>query len=268
MRVSNTAVSRPYIYPLLVSVAALIGLYCVQSSELVVQNLKNLLTGVATATFASYLTIILVDSTFREQEKRRRQKMKNAAFVQLRTDMNRHLDFLGEMYIASSIESRDSLPSSYDEFFNSDFTTAVQLLDFSKEYPTARESKTVLWFDYSETQLKQFQNSIDQVIGQYGIWLDPDTVRKLQAVQSTAFVGLITSMAEGNIIQLDVEMGYDREYTVLYGHQGIIEDHTHAVLELLEEFEKSDEVSVTDVEDLGVWSENVAPGLGSARLTS
>lgn len=268
MRVPTAALSRPYIYPLLVSIVALLGLYYVQSSELMIQNLENLLSGVATATFASYLTIILVDSTFREQEKKRRQKMQNAAFDYLQTDMNRHLGFLGEMYVASSINSLDSPPSSYDEFFNRDFSTTIQLLDFSKEYPTARESRTILWFDYSEAHFKEFQNSIDQVIAQYGAWLDPSTVEKLQKVQSSTFMGMVTSMSEGNIIQLDEEQGYDREYAVLYGHQDIVEDHTDALLALLEEYEDVNEVSITDIEDLGAWSESVSPGLGSARLTT
>lgn len=265
MRVPSAAVSRPYIYPLIVSIVALFGLYYVQSSDFIFQNLENLLAGVVTATFASYLTIILVDSTFREQEKERRQKMQNAAFAQLQID--RYLGFLVKMYIVSSIESPNLTPSSYDELFNGDFNTTIQLLDFSEEFPTARESRTVLWFDYSESQLKEFQNSIDQVISQYGAWLDPGTVKKLQRIQSSTFMGMIISTAEGNIIQLDEEMGYDREYAMLHGHEDIIEDHTDALLDLLDEYQQTDEVNIIDVEDLNAWNENISPGLGSARLT-
>lgn len=266
MRVPTIALSRPYVYPLIASIVALLGFYCLRVSDLAFQNVETLLAGVATATFASYITIILVDRNFRDQEEKRRQKMQNTALRQLRTDVNTHLTFLSNMYIAASEEYPNSPPSTYEELFNDDFSTTIQLLDFSKEYPTAGESRVIRWFDYSESNLKEFQNSIDQVITQYSAWLDPEIVEKVHNLKSSRFMTVIISASEVDLIQLDREMGFDREYAILIGEDNIIQEHTDLLLELIQEYQEVDDIELTNVEDLNAWSENVTPHPESARL--
>ncbi len=194
--------------------------------------------------------------------------MQIAALRQLKYDINSHITFLTDMYIAALDERQGTPPSTFEEVFDEDFTETVQLLDFSKEYPTARNSKRISWFDRSESHLEEFSDSIDQVISQYSPWLEPEVVEILQDLNNSIFMGMITSASSINIIQMDEEMGYEREYSILLGHPEIIEEHTGAVLEIIQKYNEQSEVELTDAEDLNAWSENVAPTRGTVRLES
>ncbi|MGB9966302.1 hypothetical protein [Halobacterium hubeiense] len=229
------------------------------------QGAEALLSGVSTATFSSYITILLVDRSFRRQKKNRRKKMRSAALRQLEGDLVSHLNFLVNMYIAASEEHPDKIPETYDDLFTDEFFKTVQYLDFSKEYPTARDSRFIRWFDYAESHLNGFQNAIDQAISQYSMWLDPEVVETLQEIRGSTFSGMVITASETDMMQLDKEMGYEREYTVFFGYEEFVEEHTNALLALVQEYEKSQDVELTEVGDLNAWSEEIAPTAGTAR---
>lgn len=266
MNYLRNALSRPYIYLLVFSAVFGTVFFLTSRYEMAAQWLRQLFAGISTATLGSYLTIVLVDQRFRRQEKERRKRMRTAALRQMNTMVNRHLGLLGDMYVAASMEYPESPPSTYSEFFNGDFEQTVQLLDFSKEYPTARDSVKYTWFDWSKKELTQLNDALDKAISQYGAWLDPELVEKLQQIKDSQFSQMLITASEANTMQLDQEMGHDRVYTILLNHGDMIQDHTDAVLEVVQMYDGNPELELTDVEGLGVWTDNTTPKVGSALV--
>lgn len=264
MKLSKSAISRPYIYPLLMSVSSLIIFYLLRYSDLNYQGLETLFAGVCTASLASYITVVLVDRTFREQKQKRQQKMRKTAFRELSGTINSHIGLLSDMYIATMPEYPKDSPDEYDQLFDKKFASQIQLLDFSKKYPTARGG--VMWFNYSENELNNLKETIDQVLSKYSPWLNAETTNNLRELKQSTFVSMLISLSEANLIQLDNQKGYDRTYTVLAGNVDIILEHTNVLLEIIEEYEEIDGVELTDVQDFGAWSENVAPQPESAII--
>lgn len=264
MKRVGLAFSRPYVYPLVVSISSFIIYYFVKTTVGGIPILENFFAGVSAATFGSYITVILVERSFRIQEENRRQRMQNAALRQLRLNINKHLSFLGNMYIASSQEYPSSSPNSYSDFFNNEFFRNVQFLDFSEEFPTAREHTCPSWFYYSENQIREFQESIDQAINQYSGWMDPELVNTLNEIKDSELLNFILGISEADIVELDRRKGHERHYAILLGFPEMIQEHTTALLELIEQYDDIDDIEVIDVE--AIWSENATPHPNSARI--
>lgn len=265
MKLSKSAISRSYIYPFVISVLSLIIFYLLKYSDLNFQGLETLFAGICTASLASYITVVLVDRTFREQKQKRQQKMQKTAFRELRVTINSHISLLTDMYIAAMPEYPKDDPDKYEQLFDEKFARQVQLLDFSKEYPTARGG--VMWFNYSENELNQLKESIDQVLSKYSPWLDAETTNNLRKLKQSTFVSMLISLSEANLIQLDNQKGHDRKYAVLAGNVDIILGHTDILLEIINEYEEIDGIELTDVQDLGAWREDVAPQPESAIIS-
>lgn len=263
----KTAIARPYRYLLLIAIMSLIGSsYLRVEAELV--GGATFLASISAATFGSYITVVLIDRSFRQQEAARRQQMQEAALRQLRRPLNSHLTLLGEMYIVTADQYPDSPPATYATFFDGDFVTQVQQLDFAAEYPTVRDNRYRTWFDHAAYGLQEFQTAIDQLINQYSAWLDPSVVETLQSVRDSELLILLISAFEVDIIGLDQEKGFDRTYTMLFGHDELIQTHLIHVLDLLKMYDDEEDITLTSVDDLSVWSENVTPHPNSAFLNT
>ncbi|WP_254764123.1 DUF7550 family protein [Natrinema marinum] len=228
-------------------------------------GLKDIFAGVATATLGSYITILLVERSFREQEEHRRQRIQAAALRQIQGSLNSHLSFLSEMYIVALEEYPSSPPASYAELFNGDFDKQVQLLDFERSYPTAGDGPNPDWFQISENEISNLRNQFDKTINQYAGLMEPELVETLQSIKESELTKFLTAISEANIRKLDSDFGVDRQYTVLFGHDDIISSHTDAVLNLVQRYEDVS-IDITPIEDQGAWQDNVTPHAGSARV--
>lgn len=125
--------SRPYVYALILY-TLLIILYTIFGHYNLIPGLfEPLIAGLTTATLASYITSVLINRSFRKQEHDRQNRMRDAAYQDLKRPVERHIHLLLQMYIATLEEYPENRPTDYQEFFDNEFLDQIERLDFNKK---------------------------------------------------------------------------------------------------------------------------------------
>lgn len=260
----SEAVGRPYIYLFAISILFfilyIIEVFLFQFSS----RLSTWLGRLAATSFGSYLTVILVDLSIKKKEERERTRVKRIALERLSGAVNSHIEHLANWYIVSIDEKPESVPESYTELFDDEYIEQVKRLDFSKEYPTAGENRNPTWMEVSELRLDEFSEAVEDIIGKYGLYMDPEMIGTLQELGDSE----IYSVPQSDILQRDQQMGVNRDYNLLAGQNVdyYLAKHISLLLDVIEWYEEDPELRLIPVQELDAWRDDTAPHPSSAKL--
>lgn len=206
----------------------------------------------------------MVDSSFRHKEERERKRRRKIALEQLSGAINAHLGLLGNWYIAPLDDYPKNPPKSYQEFLNPEYIEKVQMVDFSKSYPTASPSPDPTWLEISGHQLESFSENVDDVISKYGMFLEPSMLQTLRELSQSP----IASLCQTNLVEFDRRKSIDRDYNLLAGTnmEHHLANHLFNLLEVINWYSETDGVHIKPVNELDAWKEDVSPNPGSAKL--
>lgn len=229
------------------------------------QELHSWVSRLSVTTFGAYLTAIVVDRSFREQQRMEQKKIRNVALEQLRKPLNRHLSLLVSMYAASITERPDNLPESWQDLLDEEFGDAVFHLDFSASSPTTDDHE--LWMDHAASQLEQFGNEVDQVLAKYGDVMQPHLIQTLQNVGDSQMSQLLIMNYElrGHVSKEEYN-SYSRQMAPLVNTD--VEDHIKYLNDLLDYYESDQSPDLSPFRGTCLHSDDISPSIGSARLNS
>lgn len=258
------AFRKPYIYLLLISILFTL-IYIIELFVLQISERFSIWIGrLAAASFGSYLTVILVDLSIQRKEERERERVKRVALERLSRTINSQLELLANWYIGSLNSEPNSIPEDYTTFFDTDYIEQVKHLDFAKEYPTAGPTPNPTWFQLSGQKMKEFTEDIEDLIGKYGIFMDPQTLKTLQDISDSE----ITTLFHEDLIQMDRRTGTERDYNLLAGQNMdyYLAKHLALILEIVKWYEHDSDLQIKPVIELDAWKDDVTPHAGSAKL--
>ncbi|MFB6233766.1 MAG: hypothetical protein ABEH81_06455 [Halopenitus sp.] len=143
----------PYVVLLAISGVCFI-IYTVSIVFLDNQDIATWFSRLTAATLGSYLTAVVVDKSFRKQERKEKERVKNIALQELRSPLHEHLNLLAKWYTASRAERPEEMPSSWKEFLQNDFPETIENMDFSASAPAVKEQN---WLTYSMSEVQEFK---------------------------------------------------------------------------------------------------------------
>lgn len=218
----------------------------------------------AVTSFGSYLTVILVDLSFRRKEDRERERIKRIALERLAGTINSHIEMLSEWYIAALEEEPEFTPESYPDLFNEEYIRTTRRVDFSKNYPTAGNGPDPTWLDMSGQRMESFSEDVEDTISNYGIYMEPEMIKTVQNISDSG----INQLFQNDIIQSDQRIGATRDCNLLAG-EGVdyfLAKHLNLILEVIQWYDQDPELHIKPVVELDAWRDDVTPNVGSARL--
>lgn len=258
---------RPYVWLLCLSVFWF-SLYLFAKLYFpIISEAKPWFLRLTTATFGSYLTAVVVDRSFRNKERRERERINHTALKRFQDVLNGHLCLLAEWYIASSdIESFEK-PNSMRKLLEDDFIEVVENLDFEADAPTTHPNQD--WLNYSAKKLLFFNNEINNFIMKHGEYLDSDTIEILESVanstMSSAIIQKEKTRPEIQRIRKNSDIDWEEKPTelLLLSLNSHVETHVDDILDLIDRYEERG-FDVHSFEP-NAFSDDVAPSIGSAR---
>lgn len=260
---------QPYVNLLYASVVNLSLYLFLELSPLEIPEIQSWFLSLTTATVGSYLTAIAVDKSFRDKERRERERIRTTALESLRTPLKSHLSLLAGWYVAASVEGTLDEPDSFRTLLEEgDFTETVQYLDFGGEVPTTTPDQD--WLNYSANELLMFNQEIDEALTKHGAFLDPEIIESLELIADSTMSSVIISgernkpgiqrWKERNEVKRDAGSG--NHFSVVLNEQ--VEEHVENVLTLIEHYEERG-FQFTSLER-SPSEDSVLPSVESARL--
>ena len=251
-------ISPPYVSVLVIAIISASLFIYLNIHDVGPTWLEPLVGGLATAIAASYIATTLITRKFREQEIDRQNRMRNTAYRGLKKSLQRHIQVLIEMYIATSEGPPENVPDNYQMLFSDDFEEQIQYLETSKKYPIVIEDMT--WGVHIKEQIKTFQEDIDKILNLYTPWLDTEEVETLQNLRDSSFLSLLISISY-------IDLSESSELALM-SMSDEISTHIELLLQIIEKYNDSEELDIQGIEDFNIWKENIAPsfGCGSSEI--
>lgn len=209
------------------------------------------------------LTVLLIDSVIRGNEKRERSRYQAVALRQLRIPLVHHLQLLFSLYKASIPHKPEELVSDPRKLFSDDYFVQLAFFDFSKSAPVVPE---IQWFDHLKQEFTQFRDALSRTVEKYALYLDVETVELVeQLINST----LLSFVLQAPVVRdLDRSQGIRRQYNLLGGSgmAKLVREHTQWFSESVESYNEGVPVEQRIKLADHLWRDDVAPQIGSARL--
>lgn len=258
----TSPLSPPYVYILLVSMFVIELYIFLRTLNIGQVWLSSLMGGLATASLSSYLTAVLINRSFRQQEQERQEQMKNTAYADLRIPIQDHIRLLIEIYIATSEKYPTQQATDYSEFFDNEFINQIQYLEFTQRYPIVREETS--WRKHIGEQMKIFQNEVDKNISQYAAWYDPEMVETLRQIRSSTFVSMPIRMVDAGMF--GTYNSNNRNPRRMFEEMSNrIPPHLDLLLEIVNKSQENGGFDLQELNDFDVWEPTIAPSLGCGR---
>ena len=255
-------IQTPYVYLLVAgvgfSLAYIVALWFFPSRS----EAQAWLSRFAVTTIGSYITVVLVDSSFREQERRERDRMREIALSEVLEQVNAHLRLVSDMYISSIPDIPSEIPDSYEELFDADLRNALKLLDFSKQYPTV--NRDITYLQYVGSSLVKSREEVNDIIRRYGFVMEPELVQNLKDLNNSDLVSILSQSKKVDLFSLPY--GPSGALLAAEGPDDMIGDYLSNLLTLMEYFKDSELSEPVSIEDLSMWREDTTPHAGRAIL--
>ena len=189
-------IQTPYVYLLIAGISFFLAYIVVLWFSPSRSEAQAWLSRFAVTTIGSYITVVLVDSSFREQERRERDRMREIALSEILEQVNAHLRLISDIYISSIPDIPSEIPDSYEELFDADFRNAPKLLDFSKQYPTA--NRNITYLQYVGSSLVKSREEVNDIIRRYGFVMEPELVQDLKDLNNSNLVTILSFQSSHN----------------------------------------------------------------------
>lgn len=255
----------PYRLLLAISVISFI-IYLASFVLLNNQHIRTWFSRLTAATFGSYLTAIVVDYSFREQERKEKERIKNIALQEFRSPLAAHLNLLTKWYTASRSEKPEEMPSSWGELFQDDFPETIENLDFSASAPAVKKQN---WLAYSMDETQEFKQQINGISTKYGYTMDSDMTASFQRLENSMLFETLLGGGQ-KVRQMKERSGpehVEKETKKMGGFvSDSIESHIDHLSEIMAYYEDSNAPDLPPFENTSIHNSNYAPAIGSARL--
>jgi len=208
----------------------------------------------------------VVDKSFRDQEQKEKERIKNIALQDFRSPLDSHLHLLAKWYTASRSERPEEMPSSWTEFLQSDFSETLENMDFSASAPAVKEQN---WLTYSMGETQEFKDKVSEISTKYRYSMDSDMTASFQKLENSPLYETI--LGTGQNIQ-DMKERSEPEHvekeTKKVGPfaSASVESHIDILCEIISYYEDDDAPEIPVFENTSLHNSNFAPAIGSARL--
>jgi len=230
-------------------------------------RIQSWLSRLTVATLTSYLTAIFVEKSFRDEQKREKERTRSVALRHFRVGLNLHLFHLANMYTASLPERPDLLPKSWEELLSEDFIDAVSYLDYSAQSPTYEDDED--WLQYTAEELDGFHDFIEETINKYGSDMDSDMIGTFQALSGSRLYGQIIPVSKRysppEALANESER-MDAAKQIGPASKESVREHIERVKDVIMLYRGEDTPDILHIEATSIYTEEIEPFVGSARL--
>lgn len=215
--------------------------------------------------FGILITIFFVDYLLRIERKKQDDKYAFIAYKKIVSQIQIILRLLLQIYKASSNKNNIKKFESYNDFLSEDNLDHIfehyAYFDFKKEAPVLPKQD---WFEFTEHALNSSLKEVSLIIDRYLPFLDIIIVEKLENLTNDSQLLIIKNQKRWNIVFKQI--GQDWRQGVQWRNKGLLKETFTVLLSIIKEISKRNK-EVNFAIDQGLWSENVAPKVGSARFT-
>ena len=230
-------------------------------------RIQGWLSRLTVATLTSYLTAIFVEKSFRDEQRREKERRKSAALRHFQLGLNLHLFHLANMYTASLPERPDSLPKSWEELFSDDFVDTVSHLDYSAQSPTYVDDED--WLLYTAEELDSFHGFVEGTINKYGTDVDSAMIETLQSLSGTSLYSLIIPISRRYSPPEALANNSERKSAAKQvgpASSESVKEHIENVKDMIKLYHGEDTPDILHIEATSIYTEEIKPFVGSARL--
>ena len=223
---------------------------------------RDLSLNVGTEILGILLTVFLIDAVIRRNEEKERARIRTLAFQQLRIPLVHHLGVLQGIYKASIANLPEHLPAEVKDLFEPGYFVQIAFFDISK---TAPLTSAVSWFDYLKSESEKFRLALGRTIEKYAVFLNATEIELLEMIINSSFLSLVEQTPA--IRGIDQKEGYKRTYNLFAGQgmDGLVREYTDWFTQLIALYNNvlpDNRIVIT----AGMWRNDVAPRVGSARM--
>jgi len=190
------------------------------------QWIQTGLLGTSGALLASYLTVVIVDKSFRDERARERTQYEKLALRELSEPLRNHLELLSEWYAATCRNEDRFSHSSLEQAFQDDFSSSIANLRFTLDYP---RDESINWFEYSQDSIESFRQEVETIQYKYSGLIGSGMAEQTDEVINSQFILLFIDNYSGSSLDTLDEAAIEH-----------LDRHVEEVMSLLEYYEKYD----------------------------
>lgn len=206
----------------------------------------------------AYLTAVLVDGTFREEERRRKENIRETAANELSLILRDQKRQIEELYkaAASHPPDEDEIETLRD-LVESDSFEEIRMLDLNSTCPRANRPNTYTWIDLLYDNKRNLDEEVNAIIKKYGIYLESDFIEDLHSLTDQSFFHMVEGLRS---------VSFDNGERPLLLHNHTYSDLTDYITLLSDVCDHIDE-GFNEHELILLYSEDTSPSIGASRFS-
>gem|GEM_PF-6705236 len=244
-------------------VLVIAGLLIIQRQYPTIIFSKNYIPNIVVTLSGILVTVGLVDYLIERDKKEKQKKTVDIVHKKLVPHVARIAELTFQMLKASfePHQDRTLLPSTYETLFTERYVNQLSRFDMNKGNAPVYPFRS--WPIYISTDIKNSLDSIEQVMGAYVAYLEPNTIDLIYNLQNCIFaiilknIGIITSVWERE--------GTPITHYPLFGTKQAT-DFCNKLLRVIEALnDVNHETKI--IFDPALYSDNISPKMGQSRMS-
>lgn len=208
-------------------------------------------------------TVLLIDVAVRRHSEAERKRVRALVMTKLAGPLGGHMHVLLDMYKAACSTQPQHLPATPVGLFTETFFADLARLDLSAPAPGI-PPYTGTWADRCAHEAKKFPDELGTLLDRYLAFLEVEEVELLESLMRSSLLAYLSQVPRSFV--MDRVNSWQRTYNLLEPMNRLVRDHAELLKRIVKVHDSVRPAAPIRL-DVGIWRQDIAPGLGSARVS-